>query len=438
MSGPALMPRSTALFDAAQQHIPGGVNSPVRAFKAVGGTPVFFERAQGAHLFDADQQRYVDYVLSWGPMILGHNHPQVIDAIRQQLDRGLSFGAPTELETQLADTLCERIPGLDMVRMVNSGTEATMSAIRLARGFTGRDKIIKFEGCYHGHSDSLLVKAGSGALTLGVPSSPGVPKALADHTITLTYNDSQQVIDAFTEVGDQVACVIVEPVAGNMSCIPPQPGFLETLREQCSNAGALLIFDEVMTGFRADPQCATGRFNITPDLITLGKVIGGGMPVGAFGGRADVMSQIAPLGPVYQAGTLSGNPVAMTAGLATLSCLNQPGFYPALFERTTQLVDGLQQRADAAGIPFTTNHVGSMFGVFFTDTDTLEAGRVTNYQQVMSCNSERFNQFFHLMLEQGVYLAPASYEAGFLSAAHSDEDIQHTLNAAEQAFAQLG
>ncbi len=426
------MPSSQQLFTAAQRHIPGGVNSPVRAFRAVGGTPVFFERAEGPWLYDAEGKRYIDFVQSWGPMILGHGHPRVLDAIRHQLDRGLTFGAPTELETRLADRLCELVPGLDMVRMVNSGTEATMSAIRLARGFTGRDRIVKFEGCYHGHSDSLLVKAGSGALTLGVPSSPGVPAALADHTVTLTYNDNEAVRDTFRQIGDQVACVIVEPVAGNMSCIPPAPGFLETLRECCDQSGALLIVDEVMTGFRVAPNSAVGLFNLKADLITLGKVIGGGMPVGAFGGRRDVMEQLAPLGPVYQAGTLSGNPVAMAAGLATLELVSEPGFHQPLFERTRQLVEGLQARADAAGIPFTTNHVGTMFGVFFT-----EAAQVTNYPQVMACDTARFARFFHGMLAEGVYLAPAAYEAGFLSAAHGEREIAETLAAAERVFTRL-
>ena len=426
------MASSRDLFGAAQRHIPGGVNSPVRAFKAVGGTPVFFDRAEAAYLYDTDGKRYVDYVQSWGPMILGHGHPEVLEAIRRQLDKGLTFGAPTELETQLADKLCEQVPGLDMVRMVNSGTEATMSAIRLARGFTGRDKIIKFEGCYHGHSDSLLVKAGSGALTLGVPSSPGVPAGLADHTVTLTFNDSESVRRACNEIGDQLACIIVEPVAGNMSCIPPAPGFLETLRACCNDTGALLIIDEVMTGFRVAPDCAVGRFNIDADLITLGKVIGGGMPVGAFGGKREVMEHLAPLGPVYQAGTLSGNPVAMTAGLTTLALVTAPDFHGPLFDRTGKLVDGLRQRADAAGIPMTANHVGSMFGVFFT-----EESEVTNYRQVMACDSARFGKFFHGMLEEGVYLAPAAYEAGFMSAAHTADDIDYTLAAAEKVFATL-
>lgn len=426
------MQRSQQLFESAQKHIPGGVNSPVRAFKAVGGTPVFFDHAEKAYLFDVDGKRYVDYVLSWGPMILGHNHPDVIAAVKAQLDKGMTFGAPTELEIKLADKLCELVPGMEMVRMVSSGTEATMSAIRLARGFTGRDKIIKFEGCYHGHSDSLLIKAGSGALTLGVPSSPGVPASLANHTVTLTYNDIDSVKNAFADIGTSVACVILEPVAGNMSCVPPIDGFLETLREECTNYGALLIMDEVMTGFRVHPQSAVGRFNIDADLITLGKVIGGGMPVGAFGGKRKIMKQIAPLGPVYQAGTLSGNPVAMAAGLATLNLIAQPGFHDTIFAKTTELVEGLQQRANSANIPMTTNHVGSMFGLFFT-----EATAVTNYQQVMACDTKRFNQFFHGMLDAGVYLAPAAYEAGFMSAAHTKNDIQFTLDAAEQIFKTL-
>ena len=426
------MQRSEQLFADAQRHIPGGVNSPVRAFRAVGGTPVFFERAEGAYLYDADGNRYVDYVQSWGPMIVGHGHPQVLDAIRQQIDKGLTFGAPTELETQLADKLCGLIPGMDMVRMVNSGTEATMSAIRLARGYTGRDKIVKFEGCYHGHSDSLLIKAGSGALTMGVPTSPGVPAALAEHTITLTYNDIEGVKQAFAELGEQVACVILEPVAGNMSCIPPVPGFLEALREACTESGSVLILDEVMTGFRVSRTGAVGHFGIEADLITLGKVIGGGMPVGAFGGRRDIMEHIAPLGPVYQAGTLSGNPVAMAAGLATLELVSADHFHAPLFEHTNTLVTGMRERAAAAGIPVTTNHVGTMFGFFFTDAET-----VSNYQQVMACDTDRFNRFFHGMLEQGVYLAPASYEAGFMSAAISDEDVQFTLDAAEKVFATL-
>lgn len=426
------MSRSSTLFAQAQKHIPGGVNSPVRAFKAVGGEPVFFERAKGAYLYDADDKRYIDYVLSWGPMILGHAHADVIEAVKQKAELGLSFGAPTEIETTLADRLCDLMPNMDMVRFVNSGTEATMSAIRLARGHTGRDKIIKFEGCYHGHSDSLLVKAGSGALTLGVPSSPGVPAALADHTITLTYNDIAQVEQTFAEIGDQIACVIVEPVAGNMNCVPPITGFLECLRAQCTQHGSVLIMDEVMTGFRVSLTGAQGHYGIEADLTTLGKVIGGGMPVGAFGGKQEIMSQIAPLGPVYQAGTLSGNPVAMAAGLATLELVTQPGFYKPLIAKTDSLIAGLRSEADKAGIAFTTNHVGTMFGGFFTEEE-----QITNYQQVMACDNDRFNRFFHGMLEEGVYLAPASYEAGFMSMAHTDDDIEATIAAASRVFAKL-
>lgn len=426
------MSRSEQLFSEAQKVIPGGVNSPVRAFRAVGGTPVFFERAKGAYLYDADGKEYIDYVQSWGPMILGHAHPDVLAAVIERAQSGLSFGAPTGLETDLAERVCALVPGMDMVRFVNSGTEATMSAIRLARGFTGRDKIVKFEGCYHGHSDSLLIKAGSGALTMGVPSSPGVPEALAQHTITLTYNDIEGVRQAFAEIGDQVACIIVEPVAGNMNCVPPVDGFLQCLRQVCDQHGALLIIDEVMTGFRVGLRGAQGHYGVTADITTLGKVIGGGMPVGAFGGRREVMEKIAPLGPVYQAGTLSGNPVAMAAGLTNLALISAPGFYDPIVARTAALTDGLQREADAAGVPFTTNRVGSMFGFFFT-----ESKRVENFAQVMACDIPRFNKFFHLMLDQGVYLAPASYEAGFMSAAHSDEDIARTLTAAKSAFAKL-
>lgn len=426
------MTRSDDLFQQAKIHIPGGVNSPVRAFKAVGGTPRFIARAEGPYLFDEDGKRYIDYVLSWGPMLLGHAHPSVVNAVTEQVKKGLSFGAPTEIETRMADRLCELVPGMDMVRMVNSGTEATMSAIRLARGATGRDKIIKFEGCYHGHSDSLLIKAGSGALTFGTPSSPGVPAALAEHTLTLTYNDIDGVKAAFDQYGDQVACVIVEPVAGNMNCVPPVPGFLEALRQCCDQSGSVLIIDEVMTGFRLGPAGAQGHYGVTADLTCLGKVIGGGMPVAAFGGRRDLMEQLAPTGPVYQAGTLSGNPAAMAAGLAMLDALSQPGFYDTPFARTDALIKGLRERADAAGIAMTSNHVGTMFGVFFTEEE-----QVTNYQQVMACNTERFNRFFHGMLDGGVYLAPASYEAGFLSAAHSEADIDETLAVAEQVFSTL-
>ncbi|MFT7222966.1 MAG: glutamate-1-semialdehyde 2,1-aminomutase [Cellvibrionaceae bacterium] len=430
------MNRSKQLFQDAQKYIPGGVNSPVRAFKAVGGTPVFFKRAKGAYIYDEDDKRYIDYVLSWGPMIHGHANPEVIDAVINKAKDGLSFGAPTEIETTLAQEVCQIIPNMEKIRFVNSGTEATMSAIRLARAHTARDKIVKFEGCYHGHSDALLVKAGSGALTLGIPSSPGVPKALADHTITLDYNNIDQIKEVFQEIGEQIACVIVEPVVGNMNCVPPVDGFLECLRTACDEYASVLIFDEVMTGFRVHPRGAQGRYNVNADLITLGKVIGGGMPVGAFGGKREIMDQIAPLGPVYQAGTLSGNPVAMAAGLANLEGLKKAGFYEKLFKTTDTLMAGLQQRADIAGIPFTTNHVGSMFGFFFLK-ETGGNQVISNYRQVMNCHIERFNRFFHLMLESGIYFAPAAYEAGFTSIAHSDEDIKSTLDAAEQAFAKL-
>ena len=423
---------SKHLFREAQRHIPGGVNSPVRAFGAVGGTPLFFERANGAFMFDADGNRYIDYVLSWGPMLLGHGHKDVLQAIRNQLDKAMTFGTPTDLEVKLANKICSIVPGMEMIRMVNSGTEATMSAIRLARGYTGRDKIIKFEGCYHGHSDSLLVKAGSGALTLGVPSSPGVPNSLADHTITLSYNDIEQVAAVFSEIGNQIACIIVEPVVGNMNCVPPIPGFLEELRSCCNKSGALLIVDEVMTGFRISQQGAIGYYNIDADLICLGKVIGGGMPVGAFGGKRQFMEYISPLGPVYQAGTLSGNPIAMASGLATLELISEPGFLDPVCRRTSALVNGLVDRAQAAGIPLTSNHVGTMWGIFFSDER-----KIINYDQVMRCNKDRFARFFHGMLREGVYLAPASFEAGFMSSAHTDEDIQFTLEAAERVFASL-
>ncbi len=426
------MSTSQELFERARQHIPGGVNSPVRAFKAVGGTPVFIERSEGAYVFDAQGKRYIDYVLSWGPMLMGHNHPRVREAVVAQSAKGLSFGAPTELEIELAERICDIMPGMDLVRMVNSGTEATMSAIRLARGYTGRDTIVKFEGCYHGHSDSLLVKAGSGALTLGVPSSPGVPAALADHTLTLTYNDPDGVRAAFAEHGERIACIIVEPVAGNMNCIPPAPGFLETLRAVCTEYGAVLILDEVMTGFRFGLGGAQSFYGIEADLTTLGKVIGGGMPVGAFGGKREIMEQIAPLGPVYQAGTLSGNPIAMAAGIATLDIISADGFYEPLFARTRALCEGLRTAASTAGVPFTTNHAGTMFGGFFTREPAI-----VNYAQVMACDTAAFNRFFHLMLDAGVYLAPASYEAGFMSSAHSDEDITATVSAATDAFAAL-
>lgn len=426
------MTRSEQLFAQAAHVIPGGVNSPVRAFKAVGGSPIFIERAEGAYLWDVDGKRYIDYVLSWGPMIAGHAHPQVLDAVQKKMRNGLSFGAPTEIEITLAEKICSIMPNMDMVRMVSSGTEATMSAIRLARGHTGRDKIIKFEGCYHGHSDSLLVKAGSGALTLGVPSSPGVPASLADHTLTLSYNNVEEIETVFQKMGEQIACVIVEPVAGNMNCIPPVPGFLETIRKQCTQYGSVFIIDEVMTGFRLGLQGAQGYYGIEADLTCLGKVIGGGMPVGAFGGKRAIMEKIAPLGPVYQAGTLSGNPVAMAAGLATLNIISQPGFYEPLFAKTEKLVRGLREAAGKVGIPMTSNHVGSMWGLFFTEEKSI-----TNYQQVMACDTARFNRFFHGMLEEGVYLAPASYEAAFMSSIHTDENIAATIQAATNVFARL-
>ncbi|MEW8013325.1 MAG: glutamate-1-semialdehyde 2,1-aminomutase [Candidatus Sedimenticola endophacoides] len=423
------MSASSTLFEQAQRHIPGGVNSPVRAFKGVGGDPVFIESASGAYTYGADGTRYIDYVGSWGPMVLGHAHPEVIEAVARTIRKGLSFGAPTEMETRMADKVCEILPSIDLVRMVSSGTEATMSAIRLARGYTGRDKIVKFEGCYHGHSDSLLVKAGSGMLTLGKPSSPGVPAALAEHTITLDYNDIDQVRETFERLGAQIACIIVEPVAGNMNCILPLPGFLEGLREVCDTHGSVLIFDEVMTGFRVGLGGAQGHYGVRPDLTTLGKVIGGGMPVGAFGGRREIMEKIAPLGPVYQAGTLSGNPVAMAAGLKTLELISAPGFFEALGAKTERLVSGLTGAARAAGVPLTSNQVGGMFGIFFSDAE-----KVTNYAQATACDQERFKAFFHAMLEHGVYLAPSAFEAGFVSAAHSDADIQATLDAAAAAL----
>ena len=426
------MTRSHDLFVAAQNHIPGGVNSPVRAFSGVGGDPVFFKSSEGAYITDEDDKRYIDYVGSWGPMIVGHSHPEVIKAVQDVVAKGLGFGAPTSIETEMADRVCELVPSMDMVRMVSSGTEATMSAIRLARGFTGRDKIVKFEGCYHGHADSLLVKAGSGALTLGVPTSPGVPAALASETITLTYNDIDSVKEAFADIGKDVACIIVEPVAGYMNCIPPVPGFLEGLRDVCDEYGSVLILDEVTTGFRVSLGGAQQHYGITPDLTTLGKVIGGGLPVGAFGGKREIMEHIAPLGPVYQAGTLSGNPVSMAAGLKTLELISAPGFHDGLITAATALCEGLKTRAKAAGIPLTTNQVGGMFGFFFTEEAT-----VTHFAQVSACNIERFQKFFHGMLNEGVYLAPSAYETGFVSAAHGEAEISATLDAAEKVFATL-
>ncbi|MGR5227288.1 glutamate-1-semialdehyde 2,1-aminomutase [Photobacterium damselae] len=426
------MSKSSDLFAKAQRTIPGGVNSPVRAFAGVGGTPLFIERADGAYIFDADGKAYIDYVGSWGPMILGHNHTAIRDAVIEAARNGLSFGAPTEMEITMAETVSRLVPSMEMVRMVSSGTEATMSAIRLARGFTGRDKIIKFEGCYHGHADCLLVKAGSGALTLGQPSSPGVPEDFAKHTLTCTYNNLESVREAFASHPDQIACIIVEPVAGNMNCIPPVAGFLEGLREICDEFGALLIFDEVMTGFRVATGGAQGHYNIKPDLTTLGKVIGGGMPVGAFGGRREVMEYIAPTGPVYQAGTLSGNPVAMAAGHACLTVLTEEGNEARLANTTKRLAEGFKAAADKHGIPLLVHQVGGMFGFFFTDQE-----QVTCYEEVAKCDVERFKHFFHLMLDKGVYLAPSAFEASFTSLAHNSREIDATLEAAELSFAEL-
>lgn len=426
------MTRSADLFKRAQLSIPGGVNSPVRAFKSVGGNPLFIKKAEGAYLTDEDDLRYIDYVGSWGPMITGHADKEVLDALRKQLELGVSYGAPTALETDMAELLCELVPSIERVRMVNSGTEATMSAIRLARGYTGRDKIVKFEGCYHGHSDSLLVKAGSGALTFGVPTSPGVPADLAQHTITLTFNDIEGVRECFKELGDQIACIIVEPIAGNMNCIPPQAGFLEALREVCTESGAVLIFDEVMTGFRVALGGAQQHYNVKPDLTTLGKIVGGGLPVGAFGGKAEIMDQLSPLGPVYQAGTLSGNPLAMAAGLALLQKIRKADFHKNLSSYAERLCRGLEEKAKAAGIPFITQQVGGMFGLFFTDQTAVH-----NFADATACNLDRFNAFFHAMLKEGVYLAPSAYEAGFISAAHQEKELQATLEAAEAAFASL-
>ncbi len=419
-------------FIAAQKHIPGGVNSPVRAFKGVGGTPVFIQRAKGAYLYDTENNKYIDYVGSWGPMIAGHSHPKVLKAVQDAIGNGLSFGAPTVIETQVADKICEIVPSIEMVRMVNSGTEATMTAIRLARGYTGRDKIVKFTGCYHGHVDSLLVKAGSGVLTLGLANSPGIPAALAEQTISLNYNDIDQVQQVFAEIGEQIAAIIVEPVAGNMNCILPVAGFLEGLREVCDQYGSVLIFDEVMTGFRVALGGAQAYYNIKPDLTTLGKVIGGGMPVGAFGGRRDIMEHIAPLGAVYQAGTLSGNPIAMAAGLASLDVISEANFYDELSIKTKNFVASMLEIAKEAQIPMTGVSIGGMFGLFFTSAEI-----VSDFDQVNSCDVERFKKFFHSMLERGTYLAPSAFEAGFISSAHSQDDIDITLNAAKQVLANL-
>lgn len=426
------MSQSEQLFAQAQRVIPGGVNSPVRAFKGVGGNPLFFQRGEGAYLFDADGKRYIDYVGSWGPMIAGHSHPAVLQAVSEQLANGLGFGAPTAIEVDMAELICKLVPSVELVRMVNSGTEATMSAIRLARGCSGRDKILKFEGCYHGHVDSLLVQAGSGALTLGEPTSPGITQAAAQQTLVARYNDLDHVQSLCETFGADIACIIVEPVAGNMNCVPPTSGFLRGLRKLCDEHGIVLIFDEVMTGFRVALGGAQALFDVKPDLTTFGKVIGGGLPVGAFGGRRDIMQQLAPSGPVYQAGTLSGNPLAMSAGLATLKLVQQEHFFDQLAEHAHQLTAGLNQAASNANIPVCTNQVGGMFGLFFTD-----AVAVSSFKDVMACDVPRFQAFFHGMLDAGIYLAPSAYEAGFISAAHNVTEIEATIAAAEQVFSSL-
>jgi len=426
------MTTSEQAFEEAQKYIPGGVNSPVRAFKAVGGTPVFIKRANGAYIYDIHDKAYIDYVGSWGPMILGHAHPEVIQAVQNAAQHGLSFGTPTELETEMAKLVCQLVESIEMVRMVSSGTEATMSAIRLARGHTGRNKIVKFEGCYHGHGDALLVKAGSGALTLGVPSSPGVPAELAENTLTLPYNNIEEVEELFEKMGEEIACVIVEPIAGNMNCIPPIAGFLQALRKLCSEYKSILIFDEVMTGFRVAAGGAQQLYKVAPDLTTLGKIIGGGMPVGALGGERKIMESLAPTGPVYQAGTLSGNPIAMTAGLTTLKLLSERGFHDKLNRKTKLLVDGLLEAAKNNNIPLTANYVTGMFGLFFSEEE-----KITQFSQVTACNQIQFNKFFNSMLDSGVYLAPSSYEAGFMSNAHEEEEIEKTIELANQAFAKL-
>ena len=426
------MSKSEALFLKAQNVIPGGVNSPVRAFKSVGGTPLFIERAEGAYLYDVDGKRYIDYVGSWGPMIAGHANPEIVEAVQQAALKGLSYGAPTEIEITMAEKIQQLMPSIESVRMVSSGTEATMSAIRLARGFTGRDNIVKFEGGYHGHGDSLLVKAGSGALTFGEPNSPGVPAALAQHTLTLDYNDSEQVEALFEKMGDKIACIIVEPVAGNMNCIPPVAGFLETLRVVCDAYGAVLIFDEVMTGFRVALGGAQSVYEVKPDLTTLGKIIGGGMPVGAFGGRNDIMQALSPVGPVYQAGTLSGNPIAMAAGLKTLEIISRDGFYEDLVAKTTGFVSDMLLVAKQNDIALTSTQVGAMFGFFFTDLETVKS-----FAEATTCNIAQFNQFFHGMLNEGVNLAPSAYEAGFVSSAHTSDDLEQTVTAAGKVFSSL-
>jgi glutamate-1-semialdehyde 2,1-aminomutase len=423
--------KNQSLFERAQRSIPGGVNSPVRAFRAVGGVPPFFERASGAHLWDAEGKRYIDYVGSWGPMLVGHTHPEVVAAVQAAAARALSFGAPTEAEIELAETLCRLVPSVERVRLVSSGTEATMTAIRLARGYTGRSAIVKFDGCYHGHADSLLVKAGSGALTFGYPSSAGVPAETAAHTFVLDYNDSAQIRKIFIEKGKDIAAVIVEPVAGNMNLVLPAAGFLETLREECTRHGAVLILDEVMTGFRVALGGAQALYGIKPDLTTLGKVIGGGLPVGAVGGRRDIMEKLAPLGPVYQAGTLSGNPVAVAAGLATLRLVEQKGFIAKVEATTATLIEGLRVEARKARIPFSAQSIGSMFGLYFREAPPKSLA------EVMQSDRERFNRFFHEMLKRGIYLAPSAYEAGFVSGAHGPAEIEATLAAAREAFAAI-
>ena len=427
------MERSSTLFNEAKNYIPGGVNSPVRAFQGVGGEPIYFERGEGAYLYDVDGNAYIDYVGSWGPMILGHSNPFIVDAVRAELDKGLGFGAPTEIETSLAKKICQLMPSIELVRMVSSGTEATMSAIRLARGYTKRDKIVKFEGCYHGHSDSLLVKAGSGALTLGVPTSRGVPSDLAKHTLVLEYNNLDSVKVLFSKMGEEVGCIIVEPVAGNMNCIPPKEGFLQGLRKLCDDYGSVLIFDEVMTGFRVALGGAQAYYRVKPDLTTLGKVIGGGLPVAAFGGRREIMNQIAPLGPIYQAGTLSGNPLSMASGLAMLSILEaDDSFYQNLSDSTEYLVNGILGAASTSNISMTSNNVGGMFGLFFSSEE-----EVTNFSQASNCDIELFKKFYKSMIKQGVYLAPSAYECGFLSAAHGKNELDETINAALTAFSEL-
>jgi len=423
--------RNQQLFEKSQQLIPGGVNSPVRAFRSVGGTPIFFKKGLGSKLWDVDGKEYIDYINSWGPMILGHAHPEVIAAVQQAAANSLSFGAPTGLELEMAELINTLVPSMEQVRLVSSGTEATMSAIRVARGFTKRSKIIKFEGCYHGHADALLVKAGSGLLTFGEPSSAGVPPEVAAHTLTLDYNNTQMLKDTFASIGDEIACVILEPVVGNMNLIVPQQEFLQTLRELCTQHGSVLIFDEVMTGFRVALGGAQALYGIKPDMTTLGKVIGGGLPVGAFGGRKDIMSVLAPLGSVYQAGTLSGNPVAVTAGLTTLKLVQAPGFYEKLTAQTAKLTDGLTQAAKTAGVTFSAQNVGGMFGLYFS------ASNPGSYAEMMQADKNAFNKFFHSMLDSGIYLGPSAFEAGFVSAAHTDADIAQTVQAAATAFASL-